>query len=77
MRGKQLHLGWLMEPTGKHLASWLDPKTQVDAANDIDFFVRMARTCERGKFDLIFTADTPGAPSPSTSACSSIGMRYA
>jgi N-acetyl-S-(2-succino)cysteine monooxygenase len=61
-RAKQLHLGWLVEATGKHVASWLDPQTQADAANDIGFFAKMAKTCERGKFDLMFVADTPGAP---------------
>jgi FMN-dependent oxidoreductase (nitrilotriacetate monooxygenase family) len=57
-----MSLGLLMEPNGVHIASWLDPSTQMDAARDLDYWVRMAQTAERGKFDFIFEADTPAIP---------------
>ena len=59
---RQMHLGLLMEPTGTHIASWLDPRSYPPAAFDIDYWLRMARQAEAAKFDLIFEADNPGMP---------------
>ena len=57
-----LHLGLLLEATGRHVASWLDPSTQVDAADDLSHYRWVAQLAEQAKFDLIFASDSPGIP---------------
>ena len=61
IRPRQMSLGLLPEGAGVHPASWLDPSTPPDGATNIRHYVELARTAERGKFDLIFIADTPAA----------------
>ena len=55
-RGK-MSLGAFFHPTGNHVASWLHPGAQIDAGTNIDHYVEITRTAERGKFDMIFLAD--------------------
>ncbi|QGG54921.1 LLM class flavin-dependent oxidoreductase [Paenibacillus sp. B01] len=55
--GEQLHLGAFLYFTGHHHAGWRHPDSGVEAMFDIANYVRMARTAERGKFDMIFFAD--------------------
>lgn len=38
---------------------WRHPESAVERALDLDFYVRLAQTAERGLFDSIFIADTP------------------
>lgn len=57
-----LHLGLLLEATGRHVASWLDPSTQIDAADDLSHYRWVAQLAERAKLDLIFASDSPGIP---------------
>jgi alkanesulfonate monooxygenase len=45
-------------PTGHHVAAWLHPRSQVDAGSNPAHYLEMAKTAERGKFDLIFLADS-------------------
>jgi FMN-dependent oxidoreductase (nitrilotriacetate monooxygenase family) len=52
-----MNLGAFFHPTGNHVASWLHPGAQVDAGTNIDHYVEITRTAERGKFDMIFLAD--------------------
>ena len=55
---RKMHLGAFFHPTGHHVTSWLHPDAQADANVNIDHYVEIARTAERGKFDLIFLADS-------------------
>ena len=57
----KMRLAALVHANGSHPASWLHPDTRRGAANDIDGYISMAETAERGKFDLYFIADTPAA----------------
>lgn len=55
--GERLRLGAFFNPTGHHVASWRHPRAQADAGVNFEHFVEIARTAERGKFDLLFLAD--------------------
>ncbi|MFD0714204.1 LLM class flavin-dependent oxidoreductase [Paenibacillus sp. GCM10027626] len=56
-RQEQLHLGAFLYFTGHHHAGWRHPDSGVEQMFDIENYKRMARTAERGKFDMIFFAD--------------------
>jgi FMN-dependent oxidoreductase (nitrilotriacetate monooxygenase family) len=55
---KKMSLAVHFHPTGHHVASWRHPRAQIDAGSNIDHYLQMAQTAERGKFDLIFFADS-------------------
>ena len=60
---KQIHLvSFLINSPINHTnLSWADPKdNRVQALTDIKLWQQLAQTLERGKFDGIFFADTPG-----------------
>jgi N-acetyl-S-(2-succino)cysteine monooxygenase len=54
----EMKLGLFIRPTGHHIASWRHPNAHDDANENFDRFVDMARTAERGLFDMLFSADT-------------------
>ena len=55
---KQLKLGLFIRPCGHHIASWRHPDAEADAGVNFPHFVEMAKTAERGKFDMLFSADS-------------------
>lgn len=55
-RPRQMHLGLFLLGTGSHVAGWRYPGA-VDSFQDIEAVQRIARTAERGCFDLIFMGD--------------------
>ena len=55
---KKMKLGLFFEGGGHHIAAWRDPDVDVHARQTFEHFAQIARTAERGKFDLLFTADT-------------------
>ncbi|MGY1899675.1 LLM class flavin-dependent oxidoreductase [Nocardia gipuzkoensis] len=59
MSGKQLHLNAFLMSVGHHEAAWRLPESDPHAHTDIDYYVGLARTAERGKLDSIFFADSP------------------
>jgi alkanesulfonate monooxygenase len=56
-RGEKMHLGAFFHPTGNHIAAWLHPEAQIDAGTNFHHYADIARTAERGRFDLMFVAD--------------------
>ncbi|WP_280505363.1 LLM class flavin-dependent oxidoreductase [Nocardia farcinica] len=56
---KQLHLNAFLMSVGHHEAAWRLPESDPDAHTDVNHYVRLAQTAERGKFDSIFFADSP------------------
>ena len=60
MTQRQLRLGAFLMATGHHIAAWRHPGAQADAGTHIDHYIRLAQTAERGLFDQVFVADTPG-----------------
>ena len=58
---RQIKLGLFVRPAGNHIASWRHPDSHADAGANFQRFVEMARTAERGLFDMLFSADTQSA----------------
>ena len=53
-----MKLGLFFEGCGHHIAAWRDPEVDAHAKQSFAHYVEIARLAERGKFDLLFTADT-------------------
>ncbi len=53
-----MKLGLFFEGIGHHIAAWRDPKADPRWKLDLQHYIEIAQTAERGKFDLLFTADT-------------------
>lgn len=57
---RKLRLGAFIMATGHHIAAWRHPGSQVDSGVNIDHYIEVAKTAERGLFDQVFVADAPG-----------------
>lgn len=59
---RQIHLNaFTMNCTGHQAPGlWSHPESQEDRYTDLDYWVELARTLERGRFDAIFLADVYG-----------------
>ena len=57
---RKLRLGAFIMATGHHVAAWRHPGSQVDSGVNIDHYIEVAKTAERGLFDQVFVADSPG-----------------
>ena len=55
---RQMKLGLFIRPCGHHIASWRHPRAQADAGVNFQHFVDMAQLAERGRFDMLFSADS-------------------
>jgi FMN-dependent oxidoreductase (nitrilotriacetate monooxygenase family) len=60
MGRRQLRLGAFIMATGHHIAAWRHKGSVVDSGTNIDHYIQVAQTAERGKFDQVFLADSPG-----------------
>ena len=61
--GKQIHLVSFLinSPINHTVLSWADPRdNRLQALGDMTLWQELGRTLERGRFDAIFFADTPG-----------------
>jgi FMN-dependent oxidoreductase (nitrilotriacetate monooxygenase family) len=56
-RSGQLKLGAFLHPSGHHIAAWRHADANAAAAVDFGHWTELARTAERGKFDMLFLAD--------------------
>jgi N-acetyl-S-(2-succino)cysteine monooxygenase len=54
---RQIKLGMFLRPAGHHIAGWRHRDAWADGGLNFDTYVTMARTAERGLFDLMFSAD--------------------
>ncbi|CAN0322291.1 unnamed protein product, partial [Phaeothamnion confervicola] len=63
-----MKLGLFIRPCGHHIASWRHPAAQADAGVNFPHFIEMARTAERGLFDMLFSADNATVWTASESA---------
>lgn len=57
---RKLRLGAFIMATGHHIAAWRHPGSQIDSGINIDHYIEVAKTAERGLFDQVFVADAPG-----------------
>ena len=60
MSRRQLRLGAFIMATGHHIAAWRHAGSVVDSGVNIDHYIEVAHTAERGLFDQVFVADSPG-----------------
>ena len=60
MSKRQLRLGAFIMATGHHIAAWRHPGSQIDSGVNIDHYIEVAKIAERGLFDQVFVADSPG-----------------
>jgi FMN-dependent oxidoreductase (nitrilotriacetate monooxygenase family) len=63
-----MHLSLNLSEFGRHSGAWRHPMSDTSHVPSIDSYVQFARTAERGKFDLVFIADTPYHAAGRTSA---------
>ncbi|NKI92143.1 LLM class flavin-dependent oxidoreductase [Rhizobacter sp. SG703] len=60
MSDRKMRLGAFIMATGHHVAAWRHPGSQIDSGVNIDHYIQVAQTAERGLFDQVFVADSPG-----------------
>lgn len=57
MTKRKIRLGASVKGLGYHPTGWLDPDVPADGGMSLPFYVDVARTLERGLFDILFLAD--------------------
>ena len=55
---RMMNLGAFVHETGQHVAAWRHPEAYAESGTVFAQAVDVARTAERGKFDLLFLADS-------------------
>src|ERR1700694_3076509 len=55
---RMMHLGAFVHETGQHVAAWRHPEAHAHSGASFAQAVEVAQTAERGKFVLLFLADT-------------------
>jgi len=55
---RMMHLGAFVHETGQHVAAWRHPDAHAESGASFAQAVEVAQAAERGKFDLLFLADT-------------------
>ncbi len=55
---RMMNLGAFVHETGQHVAAWRHPGAHAESGTVFAHAVDFARTAERGKFDLLFLADS-------------------
>lgn len=55
---REMKLGAFFMIPGHHVAAWRHPKAEAHQIMSFDFIKRLAQTAERGKFDMVFLADS-------------------
>ncbi|MEK1939279.1 MAG: LLM class flavin-dependent oxidoreductase, partial [Pseudomonas sp.] len=56
--GETLCLNAFLMPTGHHVAGWRHPEAKASGGQDIDHYLALVKTAERGGFDAVFLSDT-------------------
>lgn len=57
-RQRMMHLGAFVHETGQHVAAWRHPKAHSKSGVSFAEMAETAMLAERGKFDLLFLADS-------------------
>lgn len=68
MSKRQIRLGAFVPGTSQHVAGWRHPKARPQDSHNLNYFIELAKTAERGLFDAYFLADVPGTVDPETTA---------
>ncbi|WP_392533460.1 LLM class flavin-dependent oxidoreductase [Nostoc sp. C117] len=57
---RKFRLGAFIQATGHHVSAWRHPDTQADAGFNFEHYKEITQTAQRGLFDAVFLADSPG-----------------
>jgi FMN-dependent oxidoreductase (nitrilotriacetate monooxygenase family) len=57
LANRMIRLGASVKGLGYHPSGWLDPDVPADGGMSLPFYIDLARTLERGLFDILFLAD--------------------
>ena len=57
MSKRKMVLGVFFMGSGHHIAAWRHPHTPHDGYENIDFYIDLAKTAEKGKLDMLFISD--------------------
>ncbi|MFJ8011897.1 LLM class flavin-dependent oxidoreductase [Streptomyces sp. NPDC096339] len=71
-----MRIGAFLYPTGYHVSAWRHPDVPVDAGVNFAHYAELARTAERGKFDLLFLPDSAAIRGDDMEALSRTAIRY-
>jgi len=58
---RKIRLGAFLRGPGHHLAAWRHPDVPANAGLNFKHYAQMAQTAERGRFDMVFLADSLSA----------------
>ena len=58
MNSRTMNLGAFVHETGQHVAAWRHPDAYAESGTVFAQAMYVARTAERGRFDLLFLADS-------------------
>ncbi|MCD8909717.1 LLM class flavin-dependent oxidoreductase [Staphylococcus gallinarum] len=58
MENRYMKLGLFLAGYGHHVASWRHPQASETGPMDLEHLIKVAKTAEKGKFDLLFLADS-------------------
>ena len=79
---RKMSLGLSIANLGYHYAAWRHPRVPAGGNMDFRHFVHCAKLAERGKFDLIFLADSSavrdldGSVTSHAVCCDAVGLNY-
>jgi alkanesulfonate monooxygenase len=57
---RKFRLGAFIQATGHYVSAWRHPAAQIDAGLNFQHYKEITQTAERGLFDAVFLADSPG-----------------
>lgn len=55
---KHVRLNLFLYGTGHHQAAWRDPDSVAERIGDLDYYIQLAQSAERGLLDAVFLADS-------------------
>lgn len=59
-KARKFRLGAFIQATGHHVSAWRHPDSQIDAGLNFEHYKEITQTAQRGLFDAVFLADSPG-----------------
>jgi len=57
---RKMKLGAFLTAPGHHVAAWRHPDAVADGGHNFEYYLELAKTAEKGKFDMIFLSDGNG-----------------
>src|SRR3990167_4905086 len=57
---RRMKLGAFLIAPGHHIAAWRHPDSCANGSLNFEYYSKLAKTAERGKFDMVFFSDAVG-----------------